>query len=269
MSVTAIARYISYITLLNFRARLQYRGEFLLEVFNGVLWQSSVLLFVGVILTQFPGVAGWSSTEVLLLTSMRLLSHALYVLMFANITRVPMYIQFGNLDGYLIRPIPPYLQALTSSFSVSGLGDLAVAIPLLLIAVAHVAAGWGVGHFLFLVVAVIAGTLLEASVQNFIACVSLRLPGGEILSTWIDEVMGSFGSYPLNIMPNAVQFALTFVLPLAFATYLPASLLVGNTELTGLPYTVALLSPLVGVGAFLFSLRTWRKSLRLYTSPGG
>ena len=69
------ARVVWRITKLNFKARLEYRGEFLMGVAIGAIWQVSIIVFASVLLTRFPGLGGWSSSDVLLIASMRMLAH--------------------------------------------------------------------------------------------------------------------------------------------------------------------------------------------------
>ena len=85
----------------------------------------------------------------------------------------------------------------------------------------------------------------------------------------MEELLGTFGSYPLNVLPRAVGGLLTYGLPLAFVAYFPAAVLTGHGHDTGAPYWLAALSPLVGVAAYLGSRVLWRWSLRHYAGIGG
>ncbi|MEI7033350.1 ABC transporter permease [Streptomyces pratensis] len=269
MSFTMLGRFVLRSTALNIRARMQYRGEFLLEIFNGVLWQTSILVFVMVILARFPGMAGWSSNEILLIASMRMLSHALFALLFSNVVKVPFMVLDGKFDGYLTRPLPVYLQVLTSSFGVHALGDLMVAGGLLAWALASVPIAWSWAIVLYVAVAVLSGALLEAGIHTLIACRGLHRPGSDAFSVWVDELMATFGSYPLGIFPGAVKAIFTYLLPLAFVAYLPASVVLGHDPGGGAAHWVAVLSPALGIALFGLAVAVWRTSLKHYSSPGG
>lgn len=269
MSFAMLTRFVLRATALNIRARMQYRGEFLLEIFNGILWQTSVLVFVMVILAEFPGMAGWSSSEILLIASMRMLSHALFALFFSNIVKVPFMVLDGKFDGYLTRPLPAYLQVLTSSFGVHALGDLLVAGGLLGWALTNVPVAWSTVTVLYLVVSVLSGALLEAALHTLIACRGLRRPGSDAFSVWVDELMATFGSYPLGIFPGPVKAVFTYLLPLAFVAYLPASAVLGHAPADGAAHWLAVLSPALGIALFALATGVWRKSLKHYSSPGG
>lgn len=257
------------ITALNFRARLQYRGEFALEVCNGIAWQASVVIFTSVLITQFPGLGGWSAGGLLLIVSMRMFCHSFFVLLFFNVMRVPFLVHDGRIDGFLVRPFPVYSQVLLSSCNINAFGDMTVAIALFVAATKRLSIEWTPGAILFLAAALLGGVLLEAAVQTALACISLRFPGSDTLSSWVGDLMATFGNYPLNIFPGALRLTFTFVLPVAFVAYLPAAVLVGSLHDSGISAPLTLLSPLVGLLAFFAAKSLWKRSLRIYRSPGG
>ncbi|WP_328720281.1 ABC transporter permease [Streptomyces sp. NBC_00247] len=269
MDCPTLVRFVVRSTVLNIRARMQYRGEFLLEIFNGILWQTSILVFATVILARFPGMAGWSSGEILMMASMRMLSHAIFALVFSNVVKVPFMVLDGKFDGYLTRPLPVYLQVLTSSFGVHALGDLLVAGGLLAWALGHVTITWTLLHVVYLAVAVVSGALLEGALHTAIACLGIRRPGSDGFSVWVDELMSTFGSYPLSIFPVPVKAALTFGLPLAFVAFLPLSVVLGQIPSDGILHWGAVLSPLLGIALFSLTQVLWKASLNQYSSPGG
>ena len=77
--------------------------------------------------------------------------------------------------------------------------------------------------------------LLEAALFTAVACASLRFPAADYWGRWLEELLGTFGSYPLNVLPRAVGGFLTFGLPLAFVAYFPAAVLTGHGHDTGVP----------------------------------
>src|SRR5476649_1401480 len=78
------------VSVLNLRARMEYRGDFVISVFFGIIWQTSTLMFASVLLTRFKGGLGvFPADGVLLIIGMRLLSHGLYVLFFYNLAYLP------------------------------------------------------------------------------------------------------------------------------------------------------------------------------------
>ncbi|MDQ1708721.1 MAG: viologen exporter family transport system permease protein [Frankiaceae bacterium] len=260
---------IRKVTAVNIRAILEYRGDTAVWILFGILWQTSTLIFAAVLITRFNGLGGWPSIGVVLIAGMRLLSHGFYVLIFYNFGTLPQLIDEGRFDGYFLRPVPIFTQLLLSSFSANAFGDLLVAFTLCAVALPQIAIHWTLGKALFLLAGVISGTLIEASIQLIVACSVLRSPGTRAVPAFIDEMFGTFGNYPLTILPGVLQGVFTFVLPLAFVAYFPVSVVLHLTPHNAFLSFLAHVSPLVGLLLFLLARWIWKRSLRNYASVGG
>ncbi len=257
------------VSALNLRARMSYRGDFFTSILFGIVWQASTLVFASVLLTKFHGLGKFPNSGVLLIIGMRLLSHGLYVLVFDNLAYLPLLVDEGRMDGYFLRPLSIFTQLLVSEFNVNAFGDLAVGITTFGFAVSYLHTSWPVGKIAYLAAAIIGGVLLEAAVQWMLSCLLLRSPAARILGAWIDELMSTFGNYPLSILPKAVQGLFTFVLPLAFVAYFPTEVILGIAPKHGAMSILVHWSPLVGAVLFLFARWLWLRSLRGYRTAGG
>lgn len=257
------------ITRLNFRSQLEYRTEFLLMVAIGAIWQVSVIVFATVLLTRFTGMGGWDSSDVLLIPATRMLAHGLFVLVLGRVHGLGRFVQEGRIDICLLRPMPVHRQVQLQYFPTNAIGDLTVAVGLMAGALSRSHLDWTAGRITYLVVCLIGGMLLEAALFTAVACASLRFPAADYWGRWLEELLGTFGSYPLNVLPKAVGGFLTFGLPLAFVAYFPAAVLTGHGHDTGVPYWLAAASPLLGVLAYLGARLLWRWSLDHYTGVNG
>lgn len=254
---------------LSFRAELQYRSNFLANVVLGIMWQVSIIVFATVLLGRFPDMGGWPSDAVLLIASMRMLSHGFHALLFGRSYQLSVLVQEGRLDAFLLRPMPVYRQVQLSAFPVNALGDLIVGVSMFTGAVMMVDLAWTLPQILYVTAGLIGGTLMEAAIFTALSSGHLHFPSSSAWSTWIEELFGMFGSYPLSFLPRLVSSAFTFVLPLAFIAYFPAAVLTDHIEGLGVPATVALLSPVIGLVAFVASRLLWNMSLRRYTGVTG
>lgn len=257
------------ITRLNFRAQLEYRTEFLMMIAIGAVWQVSVIVFATVLLSRFTGMGGWDSSDVLLIPATRMLAHGLFVLILGRVHGLGRHIQEGRIDGYLLRPMPVHRQIQLQFFPTNAIGDLTVATGLMVGALGRSHLDWTAGRTTYLIVAVLGGMLMEAALFTVVAAASLRFPAAGYWGFWLEELLGTFGSYPLNVLPRAVGGFLTYGLPLAFVAYFPAAVLTGHGHQTGAPYWLAAASPLLGAVAYLLSRLLWRWSLGHYTGVNG
>ena len=263
-------RVVRKVTALNLRARMEYRVDFIVSVLFGILWQTSTLMFASVLLTRFKGGLGdFPSAGVLLIIGLRLLAHGLYVLVFSNLNWLPRLVDEGRVDGYFLRPLPVFTQVLLSQFNVNALGDIAVGASTLGFAVRLVGVHWSIGLGLYVAAAVVGGVLAEAALQLMLSCLLLRSPGSRVLGAWVDELMSTFGNYPLSIVPKFVQGLFTFLLPLAFVAYFPVEVILGIAPRRGAMSILVHWSPVVGVLLFVIARRVWSYSLRHYQTAGG
>jgi ABC-2 type transport system permease protein len=262
-------RTVLRITAISFRARTQYRGDFVTALAMGLAWQASVFVFAAVILTRFPGLGGWTSGGVLLIVAIRMLSHGAFVLVFNSLIMIPYLVQQGWLDGYLIRPMPVYRQVLLYTFPLNALGDSFSAVLLFALALTRVHLSWTPLMALYLVAAVAGGVLLEAAVQTFVSILAFRSSIPMAVFMWFDRMIATFGNYPFSILPLAVRAALTYLLPVAFVAYLPAAVLTGRVASTGVPAWLAYASPAIGPLLYVLARYAWYRALRHYESIGG
>ncbi len=262
-------RIVWRITLLNIRASMEYRTEFLLMIAIGAIWQVSVIVFATVLLARFTGMGGWDSSDVLLIPAIRMLAHGLFVLLLGRMHFIGRQIQEGKIDVYLLRPMPVHRQVQLAFFPTNAIGDLLVAAGLMVGALSRSDLDWTTGRVSYLVAAIIGGMLLEAALFTVVASACLRFPAADYWSRWLEELLGTFGSYPLNVLPRAVGGFLTYALPLAFVAYLPTAVLTGHDQDIGVPYWLAAASPLLGIAGYLAARLVWRWSLKHYTGVNG
>lgn len=268
-SALRASRLTAKITVVNFRASLAYRGDFLMAVLMGLAWQTSVLVFAGVLLTRFPGLGGWTQGGILLIASMRLLSHGGYVATFGNLFMLPFWVAEGMIDGFLLRPMPVYRQVLLAKFPMNAVGDSTAACVLFGLAMSRLHLAWTPTTIAYLVSGVVGGVFAEGAMLTAVSATAFRFTGGWPLYQWVDNLAGTFGNYPQKILPVAARTLLTFGLPIAFIAYLPATVITGKVHGSGVPAWIAIGSPAAGPLLFVASRLLWNWALRRYEAIGG
>lgn len=73
--------------------------------------------------------------------------------------------------------------------------------------------------------------------------------------------------YPLSIYTEGFRRFFTWVVPLAFANYVPGVVVLGRPEHLG-PEWLAWISPVIGVMFLVACLQAWRVGVRHYRSTG-
>jgi ABC-2 type transport system permease protein len=250
------------------RAAMSYRVSFLSSIVGGIVLQGTQLLFIGVLLSKFNVIHGWRLNDIAFLFAMRLAAHAFYVVPFGALLSIDQAIQQGDVDRYLLRPTGIYLQMVTRYAPLMALGDALLGFGSLAIFAPHSSVSWTPGKVAFLVVAVISGGLVETGMQTFLAGLSFRMTSTMSLRILADDTITRFSGYPLTMFGRWGFLSLTFIFPMAFIAYLPATVLLGRTDQLPIPGWLADISPCGGLIVFAIGLTFFNRMIRKYNSPG-
>lgn len=175
-TVTRTVRLAVLLQQARLRAALQYRLDLVLTAIMGIAYQASGLAFVWVVLSRFGELAGWGFAEIALLCGLRVLAHALWLLPFNAIIAVDRLVREGEFDRYLVRPLNPLVQVLTTRVVRMGsFGDMVTGVVLFVLASRAARVDWSVAAVVFLVLAVVGGALIEGAVQLALGALSFRL----------------------------------------------------------------------------------------------
>lgn len=250
------------------RGGFQYRANAISAVISGFLYQLTGFVSVWIIVSRFDGIGGWTLSEITFLYGMRLCSHGVFYFCFSQLFDLDRILITGEYDRFLVRPMPPLLQIFTRKLRVNCFGDLIGGIALVSVAATGVDVDWSPQAILFLVLAILGGALVEGSVQITLSSLSFRFLNLMTVRTTVNEVFNQYGNYPQTIFPQALSMILTFVLPVAFVAFLPASAILDRTDELRVSPVLAWVAPLVGLCLFLIAIRIWTRQSRHYQSAG-
>jgi ABC-2 type transport system permease protein len=253
---------------INVRARMEYRADFVLGFVLGIVFQVAALAFVFVVVGSFGGIGGWSLQEVLFIAGIRLTAHALVEMVFGNLTIVTWMIRDGWMDRVLVRPANTLLQVVLFQFRANGMGDLVVGGLALASGIRGIDATWNAWSGLLLVLVIAGSMLLEAGLLLAIAALGFWVVRTESLMWWADDLTNTFGNYPLTVFPAMTRFLLTFVVPIGFLGFYPATMFLGRTG--DVPFTPLLAygAPLVGIAVFVGAYGLWVRGIAHHRSTG-
>lgn len=250
------------------RGQMQYRANFVSQIITGVVWQCSSFLFLWVVLSRFNTLAGWSIGSVAFLYALRLCAHALNSIFFLPLEFFSWRVRQGEFDRYLVRPLPPLLQVLSSNISLVIFGDTLSAVILFVSATALAKIDWSPLAAAYMFLGIVGGALIEAALKLIAASLAFRALNTDTLGDFIDSFFATFGNYPQKIYGNGLQAIFTTVLPLAFVAYIPAAVLLNRTGELIVPPLIGYLAPLAGVIWFSLAYLFFNHELEHYQSSG-
>ncbi len=245
------------------KSRLVYKADFLLGFVGQAISLAISLAFLTLLFTQVDTIQGWTYTEMLFLAGFGGFIMNLHHLFLFNMFNLEEYVVQGRMDRFLVRPLDPLFQVYADDVSDNNLsklivnaGVLAYTVPTLGIPVTPVNA-------VYFVLATASGVLIFAATYLAFAATAFWT-GRSQSAIWLIFQVTDFRRYPYGIYGTAAQIVLVTLIPIAFASFFPATYFL---QKPGWDLWQAL-SLVAGPVYFLAAYRFWRYGLTNYSSTG-
>jgi ABC-2 type transport system permease protein len=249
--------------LQRFKILMEYRANFLIGASSTVFLQISGLLAVWVVMRQIPSLNGWSFDEVLLIYGLITLSKSINHMFADNLwTLGQQYIRTGGFDRFLVRPIDPLFHLLADRFCHDGIGNFLVGLVLVARSTAALGIARDPGTVAYLALAVLSGGGIFIAL-NLLTSVSAFWLMDSVPVTRVVFDNHLFAQYPLTIYPRAVTILLTWLIPYGFASFYPASYVLGHDV-----GVLAWMGPFVAILLLSLGYWFWRFGLSRYAGTG-
>jgi ABC-2 type transport system permease protein len=221
-----------------------------------------------IIVDRFQPLSGWGFEELAFLYGLGLLSHGLVIVFFIPTFDTEFFVLRGEFDRLLLRPMNVFFQFVTGYFNFIGLIDLLPGVIIFLYAAQMVDFSWSIGNIVKLVLIVIGGTLIRASIYTVVGAIAFWTKRSRNLNYMALSAMERTTMYPLTLYPQVIQAVLTFLLPIGFISFYPAEQFLGKSTSLELPLGMAIWTPVVGLVSFAIAYAVFRFGLQKYESAG-
>jgi len=237
-----------------------YRVNFFVQVFQTLLELGTSLAGLAVIYSYTQSLGGWRPNEMLALVGIFFLVGGIIGLIIQpGMSALIDAVRDGTLDFTLTKPEDAQLLASIQKAAVWSLIDLLMGLGVLVAALVRMRTGLSAGQVVAFAAMLLAGSVIVYSFWLILASLSFWFVRVENLLE-IFRSMYEAGRWPISIYPGWLRFGLTFLVPVAFATTVPAEALTGRLG----PGTLFL--ALAGaVGLFLLARLVWTLGLRRYS----
>jgi ABC-2 type transport system permease protein len=251
------------------RAQMQYKTSFWLDLVGFGLATGLEFTVIAILFTRFPAIGGWSIAEVGLLYGMTSMAFSLAEMVGRGFDApFERMMQEGSFDRVLTRPAGSFLQILASEFQIRRLGRTIQGAAVLAYALSVLAIDWTPAKALLLPLSVLSGAVIFTGLVVIGATLcfwTIKTP--EVINVF------TFGgqqlvSYPLNIYNGWIRAVFLGVVPVAFASYPTALVLLERSDPNGLPAWIAWLAPLVAAAFFTVAWAFWQFGVSKYQSTG-
>ena len=243
---------------------MEYKVDFIVGAVGFLLSQALEILFIGIIFSQIPDLAGWTFNEILFIYSFSLIPKAIDHMFFDNLWMVGYNIvRKGEFDKYLTRPINSLFYVTVEKFQIDAFGELIMGIILITYSLIQIGADIVWYRVLVLLFLVPFAVLIYTAIKIITSAISFwTKQSGHI--THMFYMSSDFSKYPVTIYNNFIKVVITFIIPFAFTAYYPASyFLRGENGLFCVLGTILISSLL-----FVVSILVWNRGVKKYESAG-
>ncbi|MEU0130579.1 MULTISPECIES: ABC transporter permease [unclassified Streptomyces] len=250
------------------RSTLAYRASFVMTTVGNFLMTGFDFVAIMLMFSHVDALGGFTLAEIALLYGVAATAFGLCDLLLGSVDRLGQRVRDGTFDTLLVRPVPVLAQVAADRFALRRLGRLTQALLVLGYALVTLDIAWTPLKVVMLPVMVLSGAAIFGAV--FVV-------GGafQFFTQDASEVQNAFTyggttllQYPPSVFARELVRGVTFVVPLAFVSWLPALYVLGRDYPLDLPEWVAFLSPVVAGCCGVLAGLAWRVGLRSYRSTG-
>jgi len=245
----------------SFSRAMEFRLDFYFRVVMDGVYYAVNLTFFTLLYGHTAELGGWNLDQIYLFVCGYLLIDALHMSIFANnLWWLPILINRGDLDYYLVRPVSSLFFLSLREFAANSFLNVLMAGGLVVWALGRypepLGAGRIVAYLAFLVLGLLILFLLRLAF--IIPVFWLQSDRGLAEVSW---ALTRLGERPVGIYAPWLRWLLLTLIPLGFMASVPAEVL-----FEGLTLKTATLAVTVTGGLFAFDLWFWRRALRAYSS---
>ena len=244
---------------------VSHRFNFLMGILANTIWTASQLFSLRFLFAKISTFQGWGYPDLVLLLGFgQIYVYTSFMIYDINLSNLPKKIISGDFDRMLTKPINIKFLSSFETIAVAQFIPMIVTVTPLFIygligrqnlSVFHILAAlllcvFGIIAFFFLSLALIGLTFFVENAQSIKDFLAQR-------STDLSRI-------PVTFFPKAVQYTLTFVIPLAFVTYYPVLIIQSKTN----PLMPIITVSVVSAVFYFLQKWIWKRGLINYSGVG-
>lgn len=245
----------------SFGKSFEFRFDFYMRIIMDVMYYAVAISFFKILFLHTSSVGGWGEAEMMIFVSGYCLVDAVNMTLFSNnMWQLPMLVNNGGLDYYLIRPVSTLFFISLRDFAANSFFNLVIAFGIFMWALARYSAEvpvWKVTLFLLLI---LNGNLIFYCLNMLVNLLVFFSHSAQGFGHVIWNLM-KLGERPDGIFKGVVRRVLTTVLPFSIIASFPTRILIEEFD-----PMIVVHSLLVSTAFFAVLISVWNRALRSYSS---
>lgn len=232
---------------------LQYRANFVIQLIQSLLGLLTGLAGLAVVFSHTSNLAGWRPSQLLAILGVYfLVGGAINLVIQPSMQRFMEDVRQGTLDFVLTKPQDAQMLISIRQVEIWKILDVAMGIGVLTIALVQLSAHVGFSQALGFAVSLLSGGAIVYSFWMILATCSFWIVKADNILV-IFQSMYEAGRWPVGIYPTALRYALTFLVPIAFAVTVPAEALTGRLNWQATLGSIALATVLLAISRWFWT----------------
>lgn len=254
-------RLYAYFLRFSFSKAMEFRFDFFFRIFMDIFYYAINIGFYKVLFLHTDTLGGWNYEQTMVFVGGFLVVDAINMTIFANnLWQIPDYINKGNLDYYLLRPVSTIFFVSLRDFAANSFVNLIAAFGILGYALSNYSGLITFGGLSLFLVMLVIGAILRYFLRMFFLIPTFWIHSGRGLDMVFFQ-LNRFIERPHRIFTGAMRVILTSILPFGIMASYPASVF-----LDGFNWVMVLhffgITVLFGLGMKWF----WNKGIAVYSS---
>lgn len=220
------------------------------------------------VVKEFGDIAGWNYGQLAFLYGLAIISHALSMIFFVQGWFMGYFVIEGAFDRFMLRPMNVLYQFCFTHFNLIGITDLIPGLCVFLYGCIQVKFACNLRNILTLFVILLGATFIRGGIYIIIGSSSFWTKSIADFGGYTQEFMDKTTMYPLSMYPEAVQFILTFLIPIGWVSFYPAADLMGISGELFMPGIAPWISLAMGALVFAVAAAVFYTGLKRYESAG-
>jgi ABC-2 type transport system permease protein len=239
---------------------MAYPANFLAHLLDSALELATALAGLALIFSHTPTLGGWRPEELVALVGVYFFVGGVIGLVIQpGMEQLTEAVHDGTLDFTLTKPEDSQLLVSVWRVEIWKVIDVGLGFVVLAVALARLGERMGFRQAAAFALALLAGGVIVYSFWLILATTAFWLVRVENILVIFQSVYEA-GRWPVSIYPGWLRFALTFLVPVAFAITVPAQALAGR-----LTWRVLLAAAALAAALFAAARLFWRAGVRHYS----
>ncbi len=240
---------------------LEYRANFIAQVLLGALWALVSILSITLFFSHTDRLGGWSYEQAMVVVGIyTIIDGIIFATLEPNVKKLIDMVRQGTLDFVLLKPINSQFMVSAREMKFSGFADMTAGAITIIYALTRAGYTPTLASLAQFALMLLTALLIVYSVWIMMATTSFWFVKVNNLSEAFRAIFDT-ARFPVSTFQGGLRIVLTFVLPVAFITTVPAQAMLGMLDLRTM-----LIGFAIGAGVFVFSARFWNYAIRNYSS---